>query len=140
MTHTLEEGLQTIHREAGGLFDVNVWTMKQILLQLLVDPGNPILHAMADGIRSTRRLATGTAGSDQCLTCETTFSRKVAPVRIVTLTAHVDEPSMTLLSFICGECADRPDLEERMLAVFRRSWPDMRTIDMTRFHDEGGRA
>jgi hypothetical protein len=134
-------GVETVHKEAGGLLELCVVRPEDMLLLILSGlsgdrRANATAIAVTDAICGISEAAK-TSAPKLCGSCprELTDNRYA----VVVAMPQRDEPSTAIGMAICHGCATTEvGIREKAMLGFRNLWPNLRPIAIT--HQDGGRA
>jgi hypothetical protein len=117
-----DEAIGQFNREAGRLYSGRI-----------IRVGSPVnakdrVMALNFIIGVARQVADG-GDTALCLTCETEFP-PVRPTAILMVTGHCDDPSVGIMTGICGACSKRSDAElfDAWIELSNKAGNDIRKI------------
>ena len=129
---------------AKNLFEFNA-TSSGAIESYVISPQQllALVTKQGDGDRTARALISligqwieHAAGSRQppplCLTCDTKFSLPDSKPELFIVTMPFGNPVGGMVSGVCAHCADDPELMEKMRALQRQIWSQVRNVELGR--------
>lgn len=130
---TLEEGVNALHQEAGGLLGVEVIRHGDAMALILASAAGDaraslLLRALGETLEKIR-----TAPRRSTMLCAS-CSRPLSDGKFAVVVAmpEIDHPAHGLTLAVCTRCATTiPAITEKAATTLREIWPDLRRISIS---------
>lgn len=125
----LQRAFERIHAEAQGVFKLQIIPCDDVpglIGSAMVgdEAAAAMLGLMADAIAQIRNPRSDAL----CLLCEYEFSAQRPPYTFVLFNAMRDDRKQAVANGLCRSCAHTPDLQDRVIAQYKRLFRDFRVI------------
>lgn len=114
----LQKGLQEIHAEGQGVWQMTCYTKENAaVMAILAMDGDPYASALLRVLESMVQYIWAASPPALCLTCDNILTRAAMPAAFLVVHARRDDPRSSVCNGICDECFDRYPGDALMLAA-----------------------